>query len=145
VADAALTGPRRAWTGLPVSARIGLIYLLARIVTTLFLVLAAGMSGPTSRFGGDPDLGDFVVGWDATWYWFTAVNGYPAELPLTDSGAVAENQWAFMPLYAYAASGLGFVLGSWGAGGLLISLAGGYAASLALYALLRPRLDGAYA
>ena len=29
--------------------------------------------------------------------------GYPTELPLTDCGAVAENQWAFMPVYAYLA------------------------------------------
>ena len=42
--------------------------------------------------------------------------GYPSELPLTDSGAVAENQWAFMPVYAYLAKGLRRCsVGSWGA------------------------------
>jgi hypothetical protein len=121
--------------------RIGLIYLAARVVTTVFLLLAAGISGPASRFGEGATLGDFIVGWDATWYWFAAVNGYPAELPLTDSGAVAENAWAFMPLYAYASAGLGVLLGSWGAGALVISLVAGYGASVAIYALLRPRLD----
>jgi hypothetical protein len=50
-----------------------------------------------------------------------------------------------MPLYAYASAGLGALLGSWGVGALVISLAAGYGASVALYALLRPRLDASAA
>ncbi len=52
-------------------------------------------------------------------------NGYPSELPLSDTGDVVENAWAFMPVFAYAAKGIGFVLGSWGAGALVLSLVAG--------------------
>ncbi|MFG6502574.1 hypothetical protein [Microbacterium sp. P05] len=141
MAELDLTATRQHRRRLPVAARIAIIYIAARVITTLFLLLAAGMSTPNSRFGASPSLSDFVVGWDATWYWFAAVNGYPSDLPLTPSGDVAENAWAFMPLFAFAASGLGAVLGSWGAGALALSLLGGYGACLALYALLRPQLE----
>jgi hypothetical protein len=137
VAHRVVTAARR----LPVALRIAAVYLAARAVTTFFLVLAASLSGPDSRFGADATLFDLAAGWDAQWYWFTAVNGYPSELPLTDAGTVAENSWAFMPLYAYAAAGLGFVLGSWVAGAVVIALVAGYGACLVLYRLLRARLD----
>ncbi|MFG6445266.1 hypothetical protein ACFXQA_08305 [Microbacterium sp. P07] len=141
MADVVLTRDARGWTRLPIAARIGIIYVVARVVTTVFLLLAADISAQGSRFGEGAGVGDLAVGWDATWYWFAAVNGYPAELPLTADGGVAENTWAFMPLYAYASAGVGALLGSWGAGAVVISLLAGYGASVALYALLRPRLD----
>lgn len=125
---------------LPDAAVIALIYLSARAVTTGFFALAAALSGPGSRFGADATIADLAIGWDAQWYWYAAVNGYPSELPLAPSGQVAENAWAFMPLYAYLAAGLGAVLGSWGAGAVLISLAAGYGACVALHGLLRARL-----
>ena len=142
MADGALTRirTRRGWSTLPVAARIAIIYVLARMVTTGFLLLASALAPAGSRFGAGPSLGDFVVGWDATWYWYTAVNGYPAVLPLADGGMVAENQWAFMPIYAYASAGLGMLLGSWGAGALVISLVAGYLSCLVLHRMLRPRV-----
>ncbi len=49
-----------------------------------------------------------------------------------------------MPVYAYLAAGLGTLLGSWGAGAVVISLLAGFGASLALHRLLRDRIgDGA--
>ncbi len=126
---------------LPIALRVALIYVAARLLTTGFLLAAAAMSGAASRFGDGATIGSFVVGWDAQWYWFAAENGYPSELPLTDGGQVAENQWAFMPLFAYSAKVLGFALGSWGAGALVISLVAGYFACLVLYKMVRMRAD----
>lgn len=134
-----ITAARR-WAETPITVRIAVIYLLARLVTTGFLALAASLSTPLSRFGADAGIDDFVLGWDAQWYWLVAVEGYPSELPRTESGEVAENAWAFMPVYAYAAKVLGLALGSWGAGALVISLVAGYFACLALYRLLRGRI-----
>lgn len=128
-------------TRLPVWARVAIVYVVARLITTGFLLLAAGLSGADSRFGADATIGDLTLGWDAQWYWFVAVNGYPQDLPLTDAGTVAENQWAFMPLYPYLSSGLGWLLGSWGAGAVVVALVAGYGASLALYHLVRSKLD----
>jgi hypothetical protein len=116
--------------------RIAVIYLTARVVTTLFFVLAASLSTSLSRFGADAGLADFVLGWDAQWYWLIAEDGYPSELPLTDSGDVAENAWAFMPVFAMVAKVVGLPFGSWGAGAFLVSLVAGYFACVALH---RPR------
>ncbi|HAM11828.1 MAG TPA: hypothetical protein DCO91_00585, partial [Microbacterium sp.] len=86
------------------------------------------------------------MGWDAQWYWFLAVNGYPADLPLTDAGAVAENQWAFMPIYAYLAAAIAPLVGGWwGVAAVLISLAAGYGATYVLYRMLRGRIGGSAA
>lgn len=150
MADDLLTPPVRPtpWQrvgGLPVPVRIGILYVLARLVTTAFFLLAAELAPMESRFGEHADLGTFAVGWDAWWYWFVAGYGYPSELPLTDSGLVAENAWAFMPLYAYLAQGVGLVLGSWIAGAVAVSLVAGYLACLVLYRMLRLRGDDAMA
>ena len=145
MADAPLTSaPAPAGWG-RIALRVGVIYLAARVITTAFLVLAAGMSGPGSRMGLGADLGDVVVAWDGTWYWFIAVTGYPTELPRTEGGLVAENAWAFMPVYPYVAHVVSLPLGSWAAGASLVSLVAGYGASVVLFHLLRTRLDDAAA
>lgn len=130
----------RGWERLPVAARIAVVYVAARVVTTGFFVLASALSGPGSRYGVAPSLGELALGWDAQWYWLAAVSGYPTELPIAAGGHVAENAWAFMPLYAYLSAGLGALLGSWGAGAVAISLAAGYGACVTLHAVLRDRI-----
>lgn len=127
------------------AARIAIVYVAARLVTTGFFLLASALSGPGSRYGVAPSLGELSLGWDAQWYWLAAVSGYPSDLPITTTGHVAENAWAFMPLYAYLAAGLGILLGSWGAGAVAISLASGYGACVVLHALLRDRIGASAA
>lgn len=139
MADVALTLARR-WARLPLPLRIALIYLAARAVTTALMIGAAAQSTSLSRFGADAGLVDFVLGWDAQWYWLVAEQGYPSTLPRTDSGEVAENAWAFMPVFAYAAKLLGMPFGSWGVGAFLLSFVAGYLACLALHRLLRDRI-----
>ncbi|MGO2745790.1 hypothetical protein [Microbacterium sp.] len=141
----AVLGAARGWARLPIIARIAVIYVLGRVVTTAFLALAAHLSGPASRFGPDATVGSFVVGWDAQWYWLVAWEGYPQTLPLTESGQVAENAWAFMPVYAYAAQVVGLPFGAWGAGALLISLVAGFFACVMLHRLLKPRIGSSAA
>jgi hypothetical protein len=64
-----------------------------------FLLVAAELSGPTSRFGADATIGTLSMGWDAQWYWVVGSAGYPAHLPVDATGAVTQNAWAFMPVY----------------------------------------------
>ncbi|MGP6203629.1 hypothetical protein [Microbacterium sp. F2] len=131
---------------IPPALTIALIYLAARAVTFGFLILAAALSAEGTRFGAGASVQDLVVGWDAQWYWYLAVNGYPADLPLTDAGAVAENQWAFMPIYAYLAAAMAPLVGGWwGVAAVLISLASGYGATYVLYRMLRGRIGGSAA
>jgi hypothetical protein len=144
VARLALSAARR-WAQTPLPLRIAVVYLLARLVTTGFFLLAASASTSLSRFGADAGLVDFVLGWDAQWYWLVAESGYPSTLELTDAGTVVENQWAFMPVFAYAAKAVGFLFGSWGVGAFLLSFTAGYLACLALHRLLRDRIGSSAA
>lgn len=139
MAQLALTLARR-WARTPLPLQLAVVYLSARAVTTALMVVAAGQSTSLSRFGADAGLIDFVLGWDAQWYWLVAEEGYPAELPRTESGDVAENAWAFMPVFAYAAKAVGGLFGSWGAGAFVVSFLAGYGACLALHRLLRDRI-----
>lgn len=125
--------------------RVGVIYLAARVVTTVLLLLAAQLADAGSRIGMGADLGDIVVAWDGTWYWLIAVSGYPADLPRTDEGLIAENAWAFLPVFPYLAQAISLPFGSWAVGASIVSLTAGYAASVALFHLLRTRLDDAAA
>lgn len=109
-------------------------------IAGVYLAATANLSTSASRFGPHPSIGDLLLGWDAQWYWFTAVNGYPDTLPLTQTGAVAENQWAFMPLYSYLSAAVGAPFGQWGVGAVIVSLVAGYLSCLVLYRMLRLRL-----
>jgi hypothetical protein len=103
VADATPAAPAPAAPARPVRAavRIAVIYVAARLITTLFLFLAAELSGFGSRMGPDANLASTIVAWDGTWYWLIGYSGYPSTLPLTDAGQIAENAWAFLPIYPY--------------------------------------------
>ncbi len=140
MADRRVTLRRRAGA-LPVALRIAIVYLAARVVTCGFLILAAALSGPASRFGPDATVYDLLMGWDAQWYWFIAEHGYPSEIPVDQTGAVQQNQWAFMPVYPVLARIVALPLGCYPAGALLIPLVAGYLACLVLHRLLRDRLD----
>src|SRR5690606_33119546 len=143
VAHRILTRAVRRWAAIPVPGRIAVVYLLSRLITTGFLLIATGVSSPASRFGSSPSLRAFVLGWDAQWYWWVSVNGYPSVLPLADGGGVAENAWAFMPVYAYLSGWVG--AGDWGAGALAVSLTAGYLGCLVLHRMLRPRIGASAA
>ncbi|WP_245570308.1 mannosyltransferase family protein [Microbacterium luticocti] len=130
----------RSWHRLPAAVRIGVLYLAARVVTTAMFALASALSTPESRFGAAPGVGTLLMGWDAQWYWYIAVHGYPTRLPVDATGAVQQNGWAFMPLYPYLARLLGGPGAGWQVAAILISLVAGYLASLVLYRLLRERL-----
>lgn len=137
VAPAPTASPRPARTAL----RIAVIYVAARLITTFFLFLAAELSGFGTRMGPDANLASTVVAWDGTWYWLIGYSGYPTTLPLTETGQVAENAWAFLPIYPYLSQLVSIPFRQWAAGAVIVSLVAGYAASLILYRMLRLRLD----
>lgn len=124
----------------PPALQIAGVYLLARLVTFAYLFLAAALAQPGSRFGPGGSIDRFLVGWDGQWYWTVAYSGYPTDLTVTN-GVVGENAWAFMPVYAWVSQIVGAPFGYWGSGAVIVSFVSGYLACLALYRLLRRRLD----
>lgn len=96
--------------------KVVLAYLAIRAVSTVLLLLASrdqvvmpDWTGPTV----EPI--DMTVLWDGSWYRNVAEEGYPNPLPIDRaSGHVAQNAWAFYPLFPLlarmlmSATGLGF-------------------------------------
>lgn len=121
--------------------QVAAIYLVSRVITLSVLFAAASAAGPQSRYGAAATVGDFILGWDANWYWIVADVGYPSDLPLSDDGRPMENAWAFMPVYAYLAKIVALPFGHWVVGAAIVSLVAGFGASYALYALMRTRLS----
>lgn len=120
---------------------LALVYGSARILTFAYLFIASAIAQPGSRFGPGIGIDRFLNGWDGQWYWTIAYSGYPVDLPLNASGQVAENAWAFMPLYPWLANLVGMPFGSWPTGAALLTFISGFIATCALYRLLRNRVS----
>ena len=75
------------------------IWLATRLVTTSLFLYAAGIQGDNYWTKAHPAYFDFLNIWDAEWFWRIFDHGYPSILPLGDSGAVMQNEWAFMPVF----------------------------------------------
>jgi hypothetical protein len=128
--------PRVRWRLLPWWGRVVLVYAGARAVTTLMVLALAEVQGANAWTAARPGYFEYANLWDARWYqvvWFT---GYPAELPLTDTGHVAENAWAFLPVYPAIVGVLTSLGASWNVASVLVSLAAGLGAALVFHRLM---------
>ena len=133
--------PRVRWRLAPWWAKVALIYVAARAMTTVFVVGLASMQAANPWTGANPDLFEYSNLWDARWYQVILYAGYPAELPLTDDGHVAENAWAFLPVYP-ALVGAMVVLGlPWNAASVLVSTLAGLGAALVFHRLMSRILE----
>lgn len=105
MADRILSLTRRWWVQV-----LGVV-LAARAVSTAMLLFFAANQAANAWTGASPSYVDFATIWDGHWYRIIAAAGYPAHLPITDDGEVAENAWAFMPVYPFIARGLMAITG----------------------------------
>lgn len=86
---------------LPVWVQAVAVYFVSRVVSMSLFAAVLKRQDP-SNWSSSPvttTLNDFLNFWDGGWYARVAKEGYPQVLPYDDSGAVAENQWAFYPLH----------------------------------------------
>ena len=81
--------------------RVVVIFLLSRVVTTALLLTKAAEQPANPWTGASPGYFDFASIWDGRWYAIIAATGYPSSLPLTADGHVAENAWAFLPVFPF--------------------------------------------
>ncbi|MDR2322990.1 MAG: hypothetical protein LBE60_15250 [Microbacterium sp.] len=127
----------------PAWAGILAVYLGARLITTGLMFWATTLSSaPGSRFGHGTSIASFVTGWDAQWYWYIVVYGYPTVLPLGPDGHITQNSWAFLPVYPWISQvfALPFGSGGWGVGAVIVSLVAGYLCCLVLFRMMRGRI-----
>ncbi|MCM1012113.1 MULTISPECIES: hypothetical protein [unclassified Brevibacterium] len=86
---------------LPLWVQALTVYVASRIVSIAIFAavlrrqeVAGWSSSPVTT-----TLGDFLNFWDSAWYARIASEGYPATLPVTETGDIIQNQWAFYPLH----------------------------------------------
>jgi hypothetical protein len=116
---------------------VTLIYLAARAVSTVFILVIAANQGMNPWTGAHPGYFDFATIWDGHWYYIVAAAGYPSELPFTADGHVAENAWAFMPVYPFLVRGLMIVTAlPWPLVSVVVSFAFGLGAALVFFRLM---------
>ena len=118
----------------PVVGRLSAAYVAARVSTVLPVATALWMRDPSRQ------LLDVLVRWDGEWYLNIAEHGYPPLDPYlaTDVPGDLSGNGAFFPLYPMlirVASQVGDLTPSFAA--LLLSFAGGLAATLLCYVLMR--------
>jgi hypothetical protein len=117
-----------------------LLFAASRVVTTVLQLWTWSQVTPSSRVQPGSSFLDLVSAWDGQWYWYIAQNGYPTVLPLTASGSVDTNQWAFLPVYPYLSKALTFGVLDWRIPAVAVSVAAGFGAAVALTALLLPHI-----
>ena len=133
--------PRVRWRAAPWWAKVVVIFLGARAITTTMVLVLASLQGSNAWTQARPGYFEYANLWDARWYQIIWLGGYPADLPLTETGQVAENAWAFLPVYPMFV-GLVTSFGvPWNAASVFVSLAAGLGAALVTYRLMSRFLE----
>jgi len=129
------------WRTLPWWARVTAVFLLGRALDTVLLLWQAAIEGPNAWTGAHPGYLVFANIWDGRWYQIIAQVGYPSILQNDGTGHVAQNQWAFLPVYPYVVKGLMTLTGlTWEAAAVLVTVLCAWGATLVFYKLMRTRL-----
>lgn len=126
-----------AWGNTPWWGKVTAVYLLARVVSAFFFLLASRFQVETSWTEAQPGYFDYVgLMWDATWYKTIADEGYPTEIPRNSEGAALENQWAFYPLFPIMVKAITLVTGwGWAPVAAILATLLGLGAALMIYRL----------
>lgn len=129
------------WRLLPWWAKVVLVYVAARAVTTVFVLVLASLQDANPWTGARPDYFAYANLWDARWYQLILLGGYPRELPLTDAGQVAENAWAFLPVYPTLVGAVMWFGAPWNVASVIVSVAAGLGAALVFHRLMSRFLE----
>jgi hypothetical protein len=133
-------GGRRAlaWSReLPVAAQVLIIYVASRLFDYLVIGRVARFQAPSLWTGPRSDYLGMISLWDGDWYRKIAESGYPDSLPLDAHGQVAQNEWAFYPLYPLVVRGVTRFFGTgWPVSASLVSLVCGGIAVLIMRSLV---------
>lgn len=130
------------FTGLPISLRVALIYGASRL-WGWFIFASVGLHQTFSPWKNSA-MGylEFVTIWDADWYAKIAAGGYPTILPMDANGHVAQNEWAFYPLYPLINGAVSNVTGlSYQLVAPTVSLLFGFGAAWFIYRLCEASLQ----
>lgn len=132
----------RGWMLMPTWARIFIIYIVSRIITTVIMLSFASHETQTWQTSATPNYLEFANIWDAKWYARVAEGGYPSVLPVDDAGHITESAWAFMPVYPFLIRLLMAVTGMpFEALAILVSLVAGLGVAYGVHRLFSHVVD----
>ena len=127
-------------------ARVLVIFVASRMVTTIIMLVFAGIQAKNPWTNAHPDYFSFAHIWDGTWYNFVATYGYPSTLPVDSSGHITQNTWAFLPLYPFLSGGLSIITHlPFDIIGVFVSVAFAGGTALVFYKLLEKQLGASTA
>lgn len=133
--------PRVRWRLAPWWAKVVVIFFGARAITTIMVLGLASVQGANPWTGARPGYFEYANLWDARWYQIIWLGGYPRELPLTEAGQVAENAWAFLPVYPMLVGVVTWFGVPWNAASVVIALLAGLGAALVTHRLMSRFLE----
>lgn len=120
------------------------VYLCSRVVSLAIFAAVLKRQDP-ANWSSSPvttTLNDFLNFWDGGWYGRVAKEWYPSVLPVDETGAVTENQWAFYPLHPSVVATLSDFTGlSYEVISPLVSTGAAGFASIVILALFRKYTD----
>lgn len=130
------------FTRLPAMGQVTVLYVLSRI-WGWFIFSRVSLQQTVSPWKNSVmTYLEYVNIWDADWYASIAAHGYPSELPLDAGGQVAQNEWAFYPLYPLTAGALSRITGlDYSAVAPTLSVVCGWGASWFIYRLCMASLE----
>jgi Dolichyl-phosphate-mannose-protein mannosyltransferase len=131
---------------MPWWAKVLVIFVASRIITTIILSIFAWFQAINPWGGAHPDYFKFAEIWDGTWYKIVVTSGYPSQLTFDSAGHIQQNAWAFLPAYPYVCRGVMALTGlPFDVVGVLVSVVCALAAAMVFYKLLEPRLGSSTA
>lgn len=133
--------PRVRWRLAPWWVKVVVIFLGARAITTIMVLGLASVQEANPWTGARPGYFEYANLWDARWYQIIWLGGYPRELPLTEGGQVAENAWAFLPVYPMLVGVVTWFGVPWNAASVVIALLAGLGAALVTHRLMSRFLE----
>lgn len=120
------------------------VYFASRVVSIAIFSAVLKRQDP-ANWSSSPvttTLNDFLNFWDGGWYSRVAEDWYPSVLPVDETGAVTENQWAFYPLHPSVVSTLSTMTGlSYEVLSPIVSTVAAGIASVVILSLFRKYVD----
>lgn len=122
-------------------ARVLAIFALSRVISTALLLGFARVQENNPWTLAHPDYASYARIWDGQWYYIVAQLGYPSVLPVSGDGHIAQNQWAFLPVYPELVKIVSALSGAqFGPAAIFVSVVSAAGAALVFYKLMRRSL-----
>ena len=130
-----------AFLRLPAWLQVMLVYAFSRVWGFIIFSVVGNQQllGPWGQHLG---YLPFISTWDSSWYGQIAQSGYPSKLPYDSTGAVAQNPWAFYPLFPLLAGSINRITGiGYYPVAATVALLAGFAAAWVIYLLFTTSLN----